>query len=290
MVITQSCLKGSDKFRKPNRTPRKFGLVFFTVVIVTMGIFLRLRNHLKVKVRYDNAGATQDKTLVFDESDREFELVDEEVQRVKGNNTCTIVGCYTHNMTGWKHFQKFYSKSGYEFVTTAFGQAVRNGTTVVPAWCRIPIALREIRRNPKTRVVYVDVDTRLMDVHRWCNMPHLGVHAPIIMTSLFRRQSVHTSYFTISGTQVQANAFVVTPGPTGLQALLRWQRAFDVIPLHDQGVIHAQEDGLCGIPGWIHCYSNPKQQSCHCTGGRNKAAKEQCIEALFNGTRRHCMS
>lgn len=287
MMITQSCVH-NDKHRKRNGRVNRFGLVFITVVIVAAGIVVRLRRHLELTVRSDNPAANPGEPSDI-EGDTEFQMINETTHRVKGNDTCTIVGCYTQNLTGWKHFQNFYSKSGYEFVTTTFEQVTKDGKKVVPTWCRIPIAQREIHRNPKTRVIYVDVDTRLMDVHRWCNMPHLGVYAPIIMTSLFRHQSVHTPYFTITGTRVQANAFVVTPGSTGLQALLRWQRAFAVIPLHDQGVIHAQEEGLCGVPGWIHCYSNPKQQSCHCTGGPNRVAKEQCIKELFNGTRRHCI-
>ena len=198
------------------------------------------------------------------------------------NSSCILVGCHSYGTVGADFFWNYYSKKGYSTTLISFQSVRYNNKAVNPTWCRIPAAMQEKVINPLANVVYIDIDT-LSDVTVWCNMPHLGKNAPIVMTSLFRAKAERTNDFTVHGTQVQANLFVVTSGNDGLDALEKWENSFGGHALRDQGAIHLKEQGLCGIPGWIHCYRNPEQQKCHCSTqfGGNKTAKSECIQKII---------
>lgn len=184
-------------------------------------------------------------------------FAEDTVRRKEGNGSCTIIGCTTAGSSGADTFWDHYSKSEYSIALTTFKHVMMNGKAVDSGWCRIPAALNELKRNRHSRVVYANTNVRLGDVSVWCNMPHLGKDAPIIMTSLYRERKYETDDYTVAGSQVQSNAFVVTPGRHGVNALLKWQDLYAEVPYGEQGVIHMEEQGLCGVPGWINCYRFP---------------------------------
>lgn len=209
-------------------------------------------------------------------------MQEKNVKIVTGNSSCTIVSCFTKRTPGAKHFWKFYKNSGYTAIKTEFKRITHKGVEISPVWCRIPTVLKALRSNPAARVLYLDVDTRV-DLHQWCNFGQLGIQSPIIMNSFFRKRTYTYKDFEVGGSQVQANAFVVTPGALGIAAVKRWEAAVWEGQLKDQGAIHKQEAGLCGVPGWISCYSNPEQQGCHCSGVQGWKEKDTCVRNVFRG-------
>lgn len=212
----------------------------------------------------------------------------EVVRRTEANSTCTIVACFTKDTPGAKHFYNYYKKSGYTVITTETEKVTYKGEVTNPVWCRIPAVLNAKRENPEARVLYLDIDTKV-SLGDWCNFGALGKDAPIIMNSFYRGRPYIFRDFTLNGTRVQANAFVVAAGDVGLAAMKRWEQAYWEGQYRDQGAVHLQEGGLCGVPGWIHCYSNPEQQKCHCTGVTDSKKKDQCINELYKGKKKDCV-
>lgn len=205
------------------------------------------------------------------------------------NSSCILVGCHSRATVGVEYFWDYYSKQGVSISLIAFDQVVFNKKSIHPTWCRIPAVYGELMKHPNAKVVYIDIDT-LCDVNIWCNMPHLGEHAPIVMNSLHRSKQEPTKDFIVHGTRVQANLFVVAPGEAGRRAIKRWEDSFGEHSLRDQGSIHKEEGSLCGVPGWVYCHSNPQQQKCHCAGHfkGNSSAKSYCIKRLFSGEINAC--
>lgn len=204
------------------------------------------------------------------------------VRTSTGNSSCIIVGCDSRKLPSSEHFWNFYSKSGYVTTFIQFDSLFHKETRGAPHWCRVPAVIRELNRVPNARVLYADIDTRV-DFREWCDMEGLGENAPIIMNSVFRRTPFVQRDYTAYGSQVQSNAFVVEPGNTGINAMKRWEDSYYFGDYQDQGAIHLREHKLCGIPGWIHCYSNPGQQGCHCTGSSHGMDKDICLRKLFEG-------
>lgn len=207
------------------------------------------------------------------------------------NSSCIVVGCFSHGTVGVDFFWNYYSKKGYTLTLFSFSSIKVGNRHVHPTWCRIPAVMKEKARNPEARVLYIDIDT-LADVDLWCNMPYLGEHTPIVMTSLFRLKPEPARKFTVHGTQVQANLFIVAPGRYGMNAMNRWDSSFGFHEMREQGSVHIEEGrNFCGVPGWIQCYRNPEQQKCHCSTQfkGNLTAKRSCIEKLFQGRRRGCI-
>lgn len=230
------------------------------------------------------------KTLpVADLNPSKMVMVGSSRRHVSRNSSCVLVGCHSRGTVGTSFFWDYYSKQGVSLSLTEFDYVQIGNDRIHPTWCRIPSVTHELIRNPTARVVYIDIDT-LCDVQSWCNMEHLGDAAPIIMTSLHRSKPEATSQFIVHGTRVQANLFVVAPGPPGRMAMMKWEKTYGNHPLRDQGSIHKHEGSLCGVPGWIHCHSNPHQQKCHCAGRfkGNTSDKRECIRKLFQGELSGC--
>lgn len=225
----------------------------------------------------------------FDGATDKFKFEGMSVQRVKRNSSCILVGCASFGTPGMKYFWDFYSTFGYSVAVTTFTRLTHSDMKAHPAWCRLPAVHKELASNPNSKVIYMDVDT-LANLNTWCNLPGLGEHAPMIMNSLHRAKPAGNEYFTVHGSQIQSNAFITAPGKFGQGAIDRWSHFYGSYGVLDQGSVHLHEKGLCGVPGWIHCYSNPYQQNCHCAGGFNhvKAEKAKCIQRLFNGSKLGC--
>jgi len=217
-----------------------------------------------------------------------IQMVKPEVETYSGDDRCIIVACYDGNVPGVELFWDYYKSYGYTMRKVKFKTVLAGGVESSPTWCRIPAVLDTIKSFPKSRVIYLDIDT-MVNPKIWCHLPDNKKYAPILMNSFTRHKNktIPGKYF-VHGAQVQANAFIVTSGEFGRKAVEKWESAFDhEIEFADQGVIHLREKSLCGIPGWIHCYSNPSQQACHCaarTGNDNKL----CIEDLFHGRKKGC--
>lgn len=259
-----------------------FILVLILTIVFTVGMHFNLvQVHVvdDLEIQNQTLGEERDTTFKFENISSKYKIA---------NSTCVIIGCHSRDTPGHDIFWKYYSQLGYTTILISFSALWMNERRIAPHWCRVGVAMREIARHPTSRVLYVDIDTRLSNIQKWCNMPYLGVHAPIIMTSLYRANAVRVKQFTVHGTQIQTNAFVVAPGEVGMNALRRWQQGYGHFPYADQGALHVQEQGLCGVPGWIHCYGNPEQQGCHCTGIRNSTLKEACIAKLFAGKLPSC--
>ena len=216
-------------------------------------------------------------------------MVGSTTKRVYYNSSCHLVGCHSKGTVGASYYWDYYSKQGVSASIVEFDYLQFGKERIHPAWCRIPAVTAELMRSPASRVVYIDIDS-LCNVKTWCHMPHLGDTTPIIMTSLHRPKPESTVHFTVHGTQVQTNIFTVSSGETGIRAMKRWEGLYGDYPLRDQGAIHKLEDQLCGVPGWIHCHSNPEQQKCHCAGRfkGNPIGKDQCIRKLFMGELSGC--
>lgn len=212
-------------------------------------------------------------------------LEDVKVRRVQGlpNRTCSLVACHTPGTPGVAPFWDYYRRSGYDLAMYSAKSVLHKRRRTGPHWCCVAAVRDEMRARPGRRVLYVDIDTKLRP-DEWCALPDA---APIMMNSLFRGEPEVTADFTMYGTGVQSNAFVVAAGARGLRALRRWERAHYRGAFWDQGALHLQEKGVCGVPGWIACTSNPEQNYCHCctVPGRDK---QTCIEGLFNGTMPGC--
>lgn len=220
-----------------------------------------------------------------------LKMVSAETTTLAGDDSCIIVACYNDGADGIGSFWDYYKEFGYTVRKVKFKHmlAVGKQKTIAP-WCRIPTVKQTLKHFPEARVLYLDLDT-LVNPKIWCNLPDDKQHAPIVMNSLTRSDQwkhVQPDQYVVHGAQVQANAFIVTSGEYGMKAMDRWERSYDAkVVMADQGVIHVRENRLCGVPGWIQCYSNPSQQNCHCTGMK-KEDKKSCIEKLFKGQREGC--
>lgn len=211
-------------------------------------------------------------------------------ETIPGNNSCIIVSCYDKTAPGIGPFWDYYRTFGFTLKRIEFSEVLAGGQKAVPAWCRIPAVRETINEYPKSRVIYLDIDTKI-NPKVWCSLPDIKEYAPIVMNSLIRINGngfVLPGKFSVLGTQVQANAFIVTSGQHGMKAMEKWESAYDDIRLQDQGVIHLRERGLCGIPGWIQCYRNPNQNNCHCAAIKDRGQKENCIRTLFDGSKNNC--
>lgn len=209
------------------------------------------------------------------------------VRTVGGDSSCIIVGCDSRNLSDSDYWWDFYSKAGYVTTQIRFEKLLHNGEEGAPHWCRIPTVIRALQRKARSRVLYVDTDTRV-DVNLWCKFESLGKNAPIIVNSAVRNAlEVHKDY-TVHGTQAQTNAFVASSGHIGMKAMRRWEKSYYSGDYQDQGAINKQEHGLCGVPGWMHCAANPQQQRCHCCGSSHGMPKDVCIKKLFEGTLEIC--
>lgn len=202
-----------------------------------------------------------------------------------GNKSCIITACQSRHAPGAEHFWNYYRRQSYTLHLYIFDTVTHAGKRAAPAWCRVPAAQTSARKNPNSRIIYADLDTKI-NVDTWCNLPYSSF-APIIMNSLARGRTSN-EHFAVHGSQVQANVFATMPGRAGFEGLLRWEAAYWNGPLHDQGAIHRLEHGLCGVPGWIACYRNPDQQRCHCFGGKPWKQKDDCIRDLFLGNYTPC--
>lgn len=208
------------------------------------------------------------------------------VRRLKGDSKCTIVACHTPGAPGAREFWAHYSKSGFSMAAVEFDVVSRNEVPVAIPWCRIPSVIGELQRTPGTRVLYLDLDTKI-DPKLWCELP-VGQAAPIVMNSYRRTKEFKFEDYTLEGSRVQANVFLVTAGVDGVRAMRRWAYSYYDGQYQEQGAIHLREKGLCGVPGWIACYSNPHQQNCHCAAIKSLAAKVRCIASLYAGTKKGC--
>lgn len=214
-----------------------------------------------------------------------FHLTGTKTFTTRGDDRCIILSCFDKQAQGSQLFLNYYRQFGYTVRQIQFQNISFAGKRAVPAWCRVPTVIDALSDYQNSRIIYIDIDTRI-NPDIWCNLPDIREHAPIIMNSLYRRKALNVKgRYSVFGSQVQANVFIVTYGKIGIKAMKRWRSMFQVIRNHDQGVIHVQEKGLCGVPGWISCYRNPMQQSCHCAGLRGK---EKCIRKLFNKTKIGC--
>lgn len=211
-------------------------------------------------------------------------LQNNSVRTSAGNNSCIIVGCDSRNSRAGMYWWNFYSKTEYVTTQIRFDGLLHKGKPVSPNWCRIPSVIHELERFPGSRVLYIDTDTRVNYTH-WCNTSPraLGPMAPIIMNSVYRKVKNLQPEYTVYGTQVQTNVFLAAPGDVGVKAMRRWEDLYHSRMYQDQGAIHILENGLCGVPGWIHCAANGQQQGCHCTGTSQGMKKVVCIRKLFEG-------
>lgn len=205
--------------------------------------------------------------------------------------SCIIVGCHSADTPGAESYWRFYTtKTRYAVAFYGFHQVHYENRRTSDKWCDVPSTIKELNHNPSSRIIYVDVDTRI-DSDVWCNLPDDPISGPLVVNSLTRgyaKPGENNGAFVVEGTRVQTNVFRVTSGKRGLEAMERWEQGFWNGPLSDQGAIHLKEEGLCGVAGWAMCYSNPEQQTCHCFGSGNLAGKIACIEKLFNGTHEKC--
>lgn len=237
------------------------------------------------------AGVTVTQEDFISDSGDTFQFINPRVENFTGrNSTCILIGCHSSETTYAQYFRDWYGNCGYDVVITVFDDIrLRDNSSqaVAPHWCSLPASLQALRANPNSRVIYADLDTRI-DIATWCDMPHIGVNSPIVMNSLYRQKSRKTQKFTVQGTMVQSNTYVVASGLVGIAALRRWEQGFDDYwPFFDQGAIHVAEKGLCGVPGWVSCYSNHLYQRCHCTGLPDKDAKIDCVRRLFSDSDDH---
>lgn len=221
-------------------------------------------------------------------SEDTIQLVNPRRRASSGNESCVVVGCYTPDTPGVESYWDYYSKSEYASALYAMEMVTHKGRRSSDKWCDVAAARDELRIRPNSKVIYVDIDTKI-DVRAWCNLPNHEA-GPIIINSLTRppAKGPTTDLFTVEGTQLQSNVFRAAPGTNGLLALKRWEENFYSGPLSDQGALHRYEKGICGVPGWLACYNNPEQQTCHCFGSGNKPGKINCIAKLFNGTYHKC--
>lgn len=215
-------------------------------------------------------------------------MSDTKTETLPGDDRCVIVSCHDKKVMGIGLYWDYYRSFGYTMRRVEFGKVLAGENKTVQSWCRIPAVLETIKDFPDSRILYLDIDTKV-NPRVWCNLPDVKEHAPIIMNSYLREvDKLIPGKYSMYGSQVLSNAFIVTPGQHGREAMEKWESAFDdSLFLHDQGVIHLREKGLCGVPGWIHCYRNPNQQRCHCAAIIG-AAKQQCIRKLFKGEKDDC--
>lgn len=265
----------------PNRS-KSYSIILGNVaaVIVFTAIVVILQLHPERIIQY------QKPTEVLSRRADDLVLINPERRTSSGNETCIIVGCHTQNTPGVESYWKYYSRSAFAFSLYSI-ESVNYGKRHVPdTWCDVPATRDELRLSPKSRIIYVDIDTKI-DVKVWCELPN-HESAPLILNSLARATVTAAEDFIVAGTQVQANVFRVAPGNAGLWALRRWEDNFQAKTLQDQGAIHRFENRLCGVPGWVACFHNPEQQNCHCFGSGNWTKKDNCIDQLFKGTLRKC--
>lgn len=129
-------------------------------------------------------------------------------------------------------------------------------------WGCVAAAREELRQNPTTRVLYLDLDT-VVRAKGWCDLPDYE-HAPTVMNSVSRGSPIVTAHYTIHGTMVHANAFLVAASTRGLRALRRWEDSYYAGKLREQVAMHLVANGICGIPIWLASHANPQQDDCHC--------------------------
>lgn len=248
-----------------------FGLAVFVIGIITGGYLPPSTKLVKLPMLSEDT----------------MELVNPRRRTAPGNESCVVVGCHTPDTPGADSYWNYYRRTGYAFAFYAIDMVTHKGRRASDKWCDVPVARDELRLRPHSKIIYVDVDTKI-NVKAWCDLPqHDG--GPLIINSLTRGMAnTATGFFVVEGTQIQTNAFRVAPGEAGLLALKKWEDNFYRGTLSDQGALHRFERGLCGVPGWIACYSNPEQQGCHCFGSGNRPGKVKCIADLFNGTLSRC--
>lgn len=228
--------------------------------------------------------AKADVSASYRHPDEMLRLENVTFRRAKGESSmCRIVACASRSTPGIDTFFKYYSQSTFSVTVVQFSRVMTGRKSVRPNWCCVPAVIDELRRYPNARVLFLDIDTKV-DPAEWCALPR----APIVMNSLYREKALKLKDYTLFGTHVQSNAFITDSGNNGMSAMIRWERNFYVGTFQDQGAIHTHERGLCGIPGWISCYSNPIQQRCHCSSIRRKADKQRCIDKLFSGNHLKC--
>jgi len=216
-----------------------------------------------------------------------IEMTEAKTETLAGNDKCVIVSCFDKHAPGIHESMEYYKSFGYTMRRVVFNKVLAGGKETVQPWCRIPAVIDASYDFPNSRILYLDLDTKV-NPRVWCNLPDNREHAPIIMNSFTRPvRKVIPNRYSMYGTQVQANAFIVTHGSLGRKAIRRWRDSFENVFLHDQGVIHMREQGLCGVPGWIHCYRNPNQQKCHCAAMKGER-KLKCIDDLYKGKKEGC--
>lgn len=253
-----------------------FATAFFGAILLIVGLLVG--TSFRVSPRLMKLPVLSDDTI---------ELVNPQRRTSSGNDSCVIVGCYTPDTPGVDSYWNYYHKSRYAFTLYAIDMVTHKGRRASDKWCDVPSARNELRIRLNSKIIYVDVDTKI-DVEAWCNLPNHEA-GPLIVNSLTRgAANTVNDFFVVEGTQIQTNAFRAAPGKAGLLALKRWEDSFYRGPLSDQGALHRFERGLCGVPGWIACYNNPEQQNCHCFGSGNRPGKIDCIGRLFNGTWPKC--
>lgn len=225
---------------------------------------------------------------LYDSSRDSLRLVDKKVLRAAGrpDQKCTLVACHTPRTPGVQPFWDYYRGRGHAVAMYKTEAVLHKGKKANSKWCDVAAVRDELRHSANRRVIFADIDTKV-DVDEWCKLPDYE-HAPIIMNSVFRGGVTVTSDYNVSGTMVQSNAFIVAAGRRGLRAMRRWEEEYYSRAYWDQGAIHRLENGVCGIPGWVACRSNPEQNRCHCLGFARKEDKHACVEKLFNGTVVRC--
>ena len=216
----------------------------------------------------------------------EIEMKGVSVKEQIRNSSCIILSCSTYQTIGLKEFWNYYSKMPYTVSMTLFEHISHEGEAINPVWCRIPSVLNALKRNRNSRVLYLDIDSKV-DPIEWCNLPNSEL-APIVMNSYTRGRIYAFKDYKLQGTQVQANSFIVRSGKDGIRAMERWKSQYYNGQYQEQGAIHMQEKGLCGVPGWIACYSNLNQQKCHCPAIKDRHLKAKCIRDLFSGKKKDC--
>jgi len=257
--------------------------IMASVVFLILFLHLRGRAHKKRISKTSHLFKTDRKPMPG-----YIKMSDTKSETLAGDDRCIIVSCYDKHAPGIGLFWDYYRTFGYTMKRVEFDKVLAGGQKTVQAWCRIPAVLETMKEYPNSRIMYLDIDTKV-NPRVWCNLPDIKEHAPIIMNSFTRPKDKQIpGKYSMYGAQVQANAFIVTAGIEGRKAMEKWESAFDDrLLLHDQGVIHLREKGLCGVPGWIQCYRNPNQQKCHCAAIVG-ADKQKCIRALFKGKKEGC--
>ena len=222
----------------------------------------------------------------FSYDKHDMKLTDVTIRRATKNSSCIILSCSTHDTIGIEDWWHYYNKFGYTVSMIQFEDIMLKDRKIHPVWCRIPMVMRELEKNIKSRVLYLDIDSKV-DPGEWCNLPNTKF-APIVMNSYTRGKVYDFKDYSLSGTHVQANSFIVRSGKDGIRAMKRWRNQYYEGQYYEQGAIHLQEKGLCGVPGWIACYSNYHQQKCHCPAIKEKERKKKCVKDLFSGRKKDC--